>query len=88
MRRPLVELRKGGLRIINSALHLDATRRVECGFVSHAHGDHIARHERTIATAATLALMRHRRIDHLAHRQNGRFRRIDDSRERLDAKHP
>jgi putative mRNA 3-end processing factor len=60
MRRPLIELHKGGLRIINSALHLDATRRVECGFVSHAHGDHIARHERTIATAATLALMRHR----------------------------
>src|SRR5512142_998867 len=60
MRRPLVELHKGGLRVIDSALHLDATRRVECGFVSHAHGDHIARHERTIATAATLALMRHR----------------------------
>jgi putative mRNA 3-end processing factor len=60
MRRPLVELHRGGLRIVNSALHLDATRRVECGFVSHAHGDHIARHERTIATAATLALMRHR----------------------------
>jgi putative mRNA 3-end processing factor len=60
MRRPLVELHKGGLRIIDSALHLDATRRVECSFVSHAHGDHIARHDRTIATAATLALMKHR----------------------------
>ncbi len=60
MRRPLVELHRGGVRILNSALHLDATRRVECAFVSHAHGDHIARHERTIATAATLALMRHR----------------------------
>ena len=45
---------------MDSALHLDATRRVECAFVSHAHGDHIARHDRTIATAATLALMRHR----------------------------
>ena len=60
MRRPLVELHRGGVRVLNSALHLDATRRVECAFVSHAHGDHIARHERTIATAATLALMRHR----------------------------
>ncbi len=77
MRRPLVELHRGGLRILNSALHLDATRRVECAFVSHAHGDHIARHDRTIATAATLALMRHRlgvprraRAEHLpaAHR--------------------
>jgi putative mRNA 3-end processing factor len=60
MRRPLVELHRGGLRVVNSTLHMDATRRVPCGFVSHAHGDHIARHERTIATAATLALMRHR----------------------------
>ncbi len=41
-------------------LHLDAKRRVECAFVSHAHGDHIGRHDRTIATAATIALMRHR----------------------------
>jgi putative mRNA 3-end processing factor len=60
MRRPIVELHRGGLRVVDSALHLDATRRVECAFVSHAHGDHIARHDRTIATAATLALMRHR----------------------------
>lgn len=43
-----------------SGLHLDARRRVPCAFVSHAHGDHIGRHDRTIATAATLALMRHR----------------------------
>ena len=77
MRRPLVELHRGGVRLLDSALHLDATRRVECGFVSHAHGDHIARHDRTIATAATLALLRHRlgaprraRAEHLpaAHR--------------------
>ena len=60
MRRPLVELHRGGLRVADSALHLDATRRTECAFVSHAHGDHIARHDRTIATAATLALMCHR----------------------------
>jgi putative mRNA 3-end processing factor len=76
-RRPLVELHRGGVRVVDSSLHLDATRRVECGFVSHAHGDHIARHDRTIATTATLALMRHRlgtprraRAEHLpaAHR--------------------
>jgi putative mRNA 3-end processing factor len=60
MRRPFVELHRGGIRVVDSPLHLDATRRVECAFVSHAHGDHIARHDRTIATAATLALMRHR----------------------------
>ena len=60
MRRPLVELHRGGVRVLDSGLHLDATRRVECAFVSHAHGDHLARHDRAIATPATLALMRHR----------------------------
>jgi putative mRNA 3-end processing factor len=75
MRRPLVELHRGGLRISDSALHLDATRRVECAFVSHAHGDHIARHDRTIATAATLALMRHR----LGEPRRGRAERLPAS---------
>jgi putative mRNA 3-end processing factor len=39
---------------------LDATRKSELSFVSHAHSDHIARHERVIATAPTLRLMQHR----------------------------
>jgi putative mRNA 3-end processing factor len=43
-----------------TGLHLDARRRAGCAFVSHAHGDHSGRHDRTIATAATLALMTHR----------------------------
>lgn len=60
MRRLPVEIHRGELRVAGSSLHLDARRRVECAFVSHAHGDHIGRHDRTIATAATLALMRHR----------------------------
>jgi putative mRNA 3-end processing factor len=59
-RRPPVEIHRGELRVSGSSLHLDARRRVECAFVSHAHGDHIGRHDRTIATEATLALMRHR----------------------------
>src|SRR5512146_528349 len=60
MRRSPVELAKGEMKVVGSSLHLDARRRVECAFVSHAHGDHIGRHDRTIATAATLSLMRHR----------------------------
>jgi putative mRNA 3-end processing factor len=48
------------MKVVGSSLHLDARRRVECAFVSHAHGDHIGRHDRTIATAPTLSLMRHR----------------------------
>jgi putative mRNA 3-end processing factor len=60
MRRSPVELAKGEIKVAGSPLHLDARRRVECAFVSHAHGDHIGRHDRTIATAATISLMRHR----------------------------
>ncbi len=60
MRRLPIELSRGQLRVSESGLYLDAHRRAECAFVSHAHGDHIARHDRTIATAATVALMRHR----------------------------
>lgn len=55
-----VELTGGALRVSGSALHLDARRRVPLSFVSHAHADHIARHERTLATPETLALMAHR----------------------------
>ena len=60
MRRPPIELVRGELRVAGSGLWLDARRRAACAFVSHAHGDHIGRHDRTIATAATLALARHR----------------------------
>src|SRR5512145_2715233 len=60
MRRSPLELSRGEMKVVGSSLHLDARKRVECAFVSHAHGDHIGRHDRTIATAATLSLMRHR----------------------------
>jgi putative mRNA 3-end processing factor len=60
VRRLSIELSQGQLRVAESGLFLDAHRRSACAFVSHAHGDHIARHDRTIATAATVALMRHR----------------------------
>lgn len=55
-----VELRRHGLHLVGTPLSLDARRKVPLSFVSHAHADHIARHERTIATAATLRLMAHR----------------------------
>jgi putative mRNA 3-end processing factor len=55
-----VELRKGGLHVTGTPLWLDARRRSELSFVSHAHTDHIAKHERVIATAATLRIMEHR----------------------------
>ena len=55
-----VELRRGGLHLSGTALWLDAHRKAPLAFVSHAHSDHIARHERVIATRATLRLMAHR----------------------------
>jgi len=55
-----VELRRAGLHLTGTPLWLDATRKSELAFVSHAHSDHIARHERVIATAATLRFMVHR----------------------------
>lgn len=55
-----VELRRGGLHLTGSPLSFDARRKAELSFVSHAHSDHIARHERVIATRATLRLMEHR----------------------------
>jgi len=58
MRRPPVELVRGEMRVAGSGLFLDARRRRACGFVSHAHADHLGRHDRTIATEATAALAR------------------------------
>lgn len=55
-----VELRKQGLHLTGTPLWLDAHRKAELSFVSHAHSDHIARHERVIATSATLRFMTHR----------------------------
>lgn len=55
-----VELKKGGLHVTGTALWLDARKKSELSFVSHAHSDHIARHERVIATKQTIALMEHR----------------------------
>lgn len=41
-------------------LAVDFRRRQPRGFVSHAHADHMARHELALATPATAALYRHR----------------------------
>lgn len=55
-----VELRRGGLVLQGTPLWFDARTRSPVAFVSHAHSDHIARHQRVIATPETLALMAHR----------------------------
>lgn len=55
-----VEWLKGGLKLQGSELWFDARRKSELSFVSHAHTDHIAQHQRAIGTRETLALMQHR----------------------------
>ncbi|HBT77275.1 MAG TPA: hypothetical protein DEB39_10225 [Planctomycetaceae bacterium] len=47
-----------GLILPEAGLSVDITRRQACGFVSHAHGDHLGRHEITYCTAETESLCR------------------------------
>jgi Cft2 family RNA processing exonuclease len=46
-----------GIHLPQIGWHLDAKRRVERSFVSHAHSDHIGRHKTVLCTAATARLM-------------------------------
>jgi len=61
---------KHGIHLPQIGWSLDATRRVERAFVSHAHSDHMARHAEVICTHATVRLMRARlpskkRLEHI-----------------------
>lgn len=47
-----------GLKLPKAGLSVDLTRRQPCGFISHAHGDHMARHELTLCTPETAAVCR------------------------------
>ena len=49
-----------GLFLTQAQMGVDVRRRQPRCFVSHAHTDHIARHELAFATAGTAALYRHR----------------------------
>jgi Cft2 family RNA processing exonuclease len=49
-----------GLFLTHARLGIDVRRRQPRCFVSHAHSDHIARHELALATTATARLYRHR----------------------------
>ncbi len=49
-----------GIMLTRPRLAIDHCRRQPRAFVSHAHSDHIARHEWAIATPGTAALYRHR----------------------------
>lgn len=49
-----------GLRITSIDLGVDLCRRQPRGFISHAHADHMGRHELAFCTPATAALYQHR----------------------------
>jgi Cft2 family RNA processing exonuclease len=49
-----------GLMLTRAQLAVDVRRRQPRCFVSHAHADHMARHELALATPATAAIYRHR----------------------------
>jgi putative mRNA 3-end processing factor len=61
----MFEVDEKGMRITSSDFYLDAKKKVPCSFVSHAHSDHVKRHERMIATPATISLakLRNRKIN-------------------------
>ena len=56
----MFEVDDKGIRITGSELYLDAKKKAALSFVSHAHSDHVRRHEQVIATPATISLMKQR----------------------------
>lgn len=50
----------GGLKLTRADLAVDFRRRMPRAFVSHAHNDHMARHELALCTPATAQLYQHR----------------------------
>jgi Cft2 family RNA processing exonuclease len=59
---------RGGLLLPDLGLWFDPRKRRPFAIVSHAHGDHVGRHECYIATPETIALIRVRMGDALAQR--------------------
>ncbi|MBN2013443.1 hypothetical protein JW960_29200 [candidate division KSB1 bacterium] len=49
-----------GIRVLDSSLWLDAHRRAEVGYISHAHADHIRRHDKVLGTPATIRFFEQR----------------------------
>ena len=60
MSRPVVFHWDNGLKLTKADLAIDFRRRQPRAFISHAHSDHIARHEYALCTPETAALYQHR----------------------------
>jgi putative mRNA 3-end processing factor len=64
----MFEVGDKGIRISGTEFYLDAKKKSPFSFISHAHSDHVRRHERIIATPATISLInqRHRKTNAVA----------------------
>jgi putative mRNA 3-end processing factor len=64
----MFEVDDKGIRISGSEFYLDAKKKSPLSFISHAHSDHVRRHEQIIATPATISLIiqRHRKTNAVA----------------------
>ena len=60
----MFEFDQKGIRISGTELYLDASKKVQLSFVSHAHTDHVRRHDQVIATPETISLiqLRHGKV--------------------------
>jgi putative mRNA 3-end processing factor len=56
----LFEYFKNGIRITDSPLWLDPSKKMPFAYVSHAHADHIRKHQKIIATPATVSFFEKR----------------------------
>lgn len=57
----MFEYNDRGIRISGTSLWLDAVKKVDLSFVSHAHADHIKKHKSIIATPPTIHIFQHRK---------------------------
>jgi Cft2 family RNA processing exonuclease len=55
-----VRFAKDGIEVAGGLLWLDARKPKPIGVISHAHGDHVGRHQKIICTRATAAFVRQR----------------------------
>ena len=56
----MFEFNEKGLKILGTSLWLDAKKKVPLSFISHGHADHITKHEKIVATPATISFYKQR----------------------------
>lgn len=85
----MFEYNDKGIRIVDTSLWIDAHKKVAFSLISHAHSDHIKKHDSILATPATISLYKHRNGNvHAVPLDYGAVYRLNDLRiELLPAGH-